>query len=107
LLLHAAVAIAFARAGVARGQGLAQHVRLGPGLADGTRRSGRDGPARDVELAESRSVDDQVEWLDGDRILYGLPREGTAETDVWMVPAGGTGSPAVYIPYAWSPSVVR
>jgi hypothetical protein len=62
---------------------------------------------RDVELAESRSVDDQVEWLDGDRILYGLPREGTAETDVWVVPADGTGSPAVYIPYAWSPSVVR
>jgi hypothetical protein len=48
-----------------------------------------------------------VEWLDGDRILYGLPREGSAETDVWVVPADGTGSPAVYIPYAWSPSVVR
>ena len=43
----------------------------------------------------------------GDRILYGLPREGSAETDVWVVPADGTGSPAVYIPYAWSPSVVR
>jgi Tol biopolymer transport system component len=62
---------------------------------------------RDVELTESRSVDDQVEWLDGDRILYGLPREGSAETDVWVVPADGTGSPAVFIPYAWSPSVVH
>jgi hypothetical protein len=41
------------------------------------------------------------------RVIYGLPREGTAETDVWVVPADGTGSPAVYIPYAWSPSVVR
>jgi hypothetical protein len=62
---------------------------------------------RDVELAESRSVDDQVEWLDKKRLLYGLPREGSAETDVWVVPADGTGSPAVFIPYAWSPSVVR
>jgi Tol biopolymer transport system component len=62
---------------------------------------------RDLQLAESRSVDDQVEWLDKKRVLYGLPREGSAETDVWVVPAEGTGSPAVFIPYAWSPSVVR
>jgi hypothetical protein len=58
-------------------------------------------------LAEQRSVDDQVEWLDDDQVLYGLPREGTAETDVWAVPADGTGQPRLLVPNAWSPAVVR
>ena len=61
----------------------------------------------DVELAESRSVDDQVEWLDDGRVLYGMPRKGSAETDIWVVPADGSGSPAVLIPHAWSPAVVH
>jgi Tol biopolymer transport system component len=60
-------------------------------------------------LAEQRSVDDQVEWLDGNDILYGLPRSGSASgaTDVWMVPADGTGTPRVLVADASSPSVVR
>jgi hypothetical protein len=58
-------------------------------------------------LAEERSVDDQVEWLDDDHVLYGLPREGTAETDVWAVPSDGTGHPRLLVPNAWSPAVVR
>jgi hypothetical protein len=61
----------------------------------------------DVALAESRNVDDQAAWLDDDRVIYGLPRDESAETDVWVVPADGTGSPAVLIPRAWSPAVVR
>jgi dipeptidyl aminopeptidase/acylaminoacyl peptidase len=56
---------------------------------------------REVALAETRSVDDQVEWLDNDRILYGLIK------DVWVVPADGSGRPRVYIPNALSPAVVR
>jgi dipeptidyl aminopeptidase/acylaminoacyl peptidase len=56
---------------------------------------------REVALAETRSVDDQVEWLDDDRILYGLIK------DVWVVPADGSGRPRVYIPNALSPAVVR
>lgn len=59
-------------------------------------------------LAETRSVDDQVEWLDGRRVIYGLPREGaTAVTDVWSVPVDGSGRPELVVEGAWSPSVVR
>jgi hypothetical protein len=60
-------------------------------------------------LAETRSVDDQVEWLDNDRLLYGLSRPGSDATtsDVWVVPADGSGTPAVFIPEASSPAVVR
>ena len=58
--------------------------------------SGREHP-----LAETRSVDDQVEWLDDDRILYGLGN------DVWVVPADGSGQPRVHIRDALSPAVVR
>jgi hypothetical protein len=60
-------------------------------------------------LAETRSVDDQVEWLDDDRLLYGLSRPGSDGTtsDVWVVPADGSGTAAVLIPEASSPAVVR
>jgi hypothetical protein len=64
---------------------------------------------RETMLAEDRSVDDQVEWLDDRRVIYGLPGEGAAagETNVWAVPADGTGDPALLIEKAWSPAVVR
>ena len=60
-------------------------------------------------LAEARSVDDQAEWLDNNRLLYGLPRPRSEATtsDVWVVPADGTGAPTVFIPEASSPAVVR
>lgn len=64
---------------------------------------------RETPLAETRSVDDQAEWLDNDTVLYGLPRDtdGSASSDVWAVPADGTGAPRVLIPDAWSPAVIR
>lgn len=64
---------------------------------------------KETVLAEERSVDDQVEWLDDGQILYGLPGEGSraAETNVWVVNADGSGSPRLLIRQAWSPSVVR
>lgn len=61
-------------------------------------------------LAETKSVDDQVEWLDDKNVLYGLPRNGgvgTAATDVWVTPADGSGAPAVLVPDADSPAVIR
>lgn len=60
-------------------------------------------------LAETRSIDDQVEWLDDRTVVYGLPREtaGSASSDVWRVPADGTGEPQIVIRDAWSPAVVR
>jgi hypothetical protein len=59
-------------------------------------------------LPERRSVDDQVSWRDDDTVLYGLPRTstGSAETDLWRVPADGSGRPARWIVRAWSPSIV-
>src|SRR5262249_18021717 len=54
---------------------------------------------RQTLLAEARSVDDQVEWLDNDRVLYGVPRTGAASAtqDVWVVPADGTGPAHVFV----------
>jgi Tol biopolymer transport system component len=62
-----------------------------------------------VRLSERRSVDDQVEWLDDSRVIYGLPRqgEGASNTDVWVAAADGSGSPQLFIPDAWSPAVIR
>lgn len=64
---------------------------------------------KETLLAETRSVDDQVEWFDDLTVLYGLPRgtAGTATSDVWATPADGTGSPRVLVHDAWSPAVVR
>jgi len=60
-------------------------------------------------LAETRSVDDQVQWLDDSTVLYGLPLTGErgGETDLWSVPADATGAPRLLVPQAWSASVVR
>jgi Tol biopolymer transport system component len=61
-------------------------------------------------LSETRSVDDQVEWLDDRTLIYGLPRtadNGAATSDVWRAQADGGGSPQVLVQDAWSPAVVR
>lgn len=59
-------------------------------------------------MPEKRSVDDQVEWLDDSTLLYGLPRAGVVgDSDVWSIAVDGSADPVVFIPHAWSPSVVR
>jgi hypothetical protein len=60
-------------------------------------------------LAETRSVDDQVEWLDNAHVLYALPRPGSQPVidDVWSVPISGTVRPELFIRDASSPAVVR
>lgn len=59
-------------------------------------------------LGETRSVDDQAEWLDDDTVLYGLPREGeTGVSDVWALDIAPGAAPRLLIPQAWSPSVLR
>jgi hypothetical protein len=60
-------------------------------------------------LAETHSVDDQVEWLDNNTVMYGISRTGSqaAVSDVWSVPADGTGQPKLLIAQAWSPAVVH
>jgi Tol biopolymer transport system component len=55
----------------------------------------------DVALAETRSIDDQVEWRDDHNLIYGFG------DDVWTVPSDGSGAAKVYIKNAGSPAVVR
>jgi hypothetical protein len=56
-------------------------------------------------LAETRSVDDQPAWLDPNTIGYAIPR-GTGDSDVWAVPADGSGGPRLLIPHAESPAAL-
>jgi hypothetical protein len=60
-------------------------------------------------LAETRGGDDQVEWLDRNRLLFGLPRPGSEATtsNVWEVPADRTGEPTVFILEGSSAAVIR
>ncbi len=59
----------------------------------------------ETPLAETRTLDDQAEWLDDTRVVYSLP--GDLRGDVWSTPADGTGRPSLLIPHALSPAVLR
>jgi Tol biopolymer transport system component len=63
----------------------------------------------DVALSETRSVDDQVEWLNNTTVLYAILRSpvGTAIEDTYSAPADGGGKPSLYLESAWSPAVGR
>ena len=62
----------------------------------------------ETALAETRNVDDQVEWLDDASILYALPEEtGSPTAHVWVVPADGSGQAEIFIEQASSPAVLR
>lgn len=56
----------------------------------------------ETPLAEGRSIDDQIEWLDDGRVLY-----GDASGDLWVLPADGSGEPVKFMSKAASPSVIR
>ena len=60
----------------------------------------------DRALAETRSVDDQAEWLDDRTVLYGLRAPSTLDVDLWALPTDG-GQPMLYLRHAVSPAVVR
>jgi hypothetical protein len=63
---------------------------------------------RETLVAETRSVDDQAEWLDNDHVVYGLPSTTTpGSSDVWAAPADGSGAPQVVAADAWSPAIVQ
>ncbi|MDK0519130.1 hypothetical protein [Streptomyces sp. ML-6] len=61
---------------------------------------------RETPLAEERSVDDQAAWLDDDTLAYGLPGESGRKSDVWTVPADGTGKPRMAVKGGSSPVAV-
>jgi hypothetical protein len=56
---------------------------------------------RDILLSETRSVDDQPEWLDGGWVAYGL------DGDIWAVRSDGRGRPRGLVANAASPAALR
>lgn len=54
---------------------------------------------------ETRSVDDQVDWLDGEHLIYQVVDPGSAS--VWSIETSGTASPRLLVEHASSPSVIR
>ncbi|SEG60095.1 WD40-like Beta Propeller Repeat [Thermomonospora echinospora] len=60
---------------------------------------------RETPLAEPHSVDDQAAWLDARTVMYARPRE-SGGSDVWAVPADGSGPPRLLVPDAASPSAL-
>jgi hypothetical protein len=83
---------------------LAYKSRLEPGVWQLRVRDLRSGS--DVPLSrETRSVDDQVEWLDDDRVLYHIT--GARGADIWSLEVDGSEPPVLLREYAYSPSVVR
>ena len=64
----------------------------------------------ETPLPETRSVDDQLEWLDDGHVLYSLPENASTPspgTDVWMIDVDRATPPTKFLPKAYSPSVVR
>jgi hypothetical protein len=55
--------------------------------------------------AETRSVDDQVEWLDDDHVLYFYPSE--AGNNVWALNISNREPPRIFLKDVYSPAVVR
>jgi hypothetical protein len=55
----------------------------------------------ETALAETLSIDEQPEWLDDATVLYGRA------TDIWSVPADGSGQPQPFLLGGLSPAVVR
>lgn len=63
----------------------------------------------DTPLAETRSVDDQPEWIDDESIAYGLPSEPIAAAggDIWTLAVNGQTPPQALARKAYSPAVIR
>ena len=65
----------------------------------------------ETTLGETRSVDDQVEWLDDETITYALAEDGgparTTATSIWALSVDGGAPPRVLVPQAYSPAIVR
>jgi len=55
---------------------------------------------------ETRSVDDQVEWLDNERVAYHLTG-GTTAADLWAVRVDSSAAPDLLRAASYSPAVVR
>jgi hypothetical protein len=63
---------------------------------------------RETPLAETRNVDDQVEWLDNQHVLYEVVEQSTSpRTHTWLSNSDGSGTASLYLADAGSPAVLR
>ena len=65
---------------------------------------------KEAPIAEKRSVDDQLQWLDNRRVLYAVsenPGGSSASTDVWLARVDGKTKPELFLAKAYSPAVAR
>lgn len=60
-----------------------------------------------VLKVETRSVDDQIAWLDDDTLMYGLPNGTPGDSDIWTLETDGAEAAHLLIEHAWSPTAVR
>ncbi|MER5782297.1 TolB-like translocation protein [Streptomyces mobaraensis] len=58
--------------------------------------------SRETATAERRNIDDQAVWQDGHTLVYSLP--GDYGSDLWTVPADGSGRPRTLIEAALAPA---
>jgi hypothetical protein len=66
------------------------------------------GSGSETVLPIPQSVDDQALWLDDSTLLYGqADPKAIGDSNVWAVAADGSSAPKLFLPHAWSPSVVR
>ena len=61
---------------------------------------------KDHALAESRTIDDQIEWLDNSTVAYSVDT-GIGAPSIYAAAADGTGIPRLLVADADSPSVSR
>ena len=63
----------------------------------------------DTPLSETRSVDDQVEWLDDERVAYALPAMETSGggADIWTVGLRAQDQPRSLLGRGYSPATLR
>jgi hypothetical protein len=61
---------------------------------------------KDHALPETRSVDDQIEWLDNSTVAYAVDT-GIGAPSIYQASADGSGAPALLVADADSPSVSR
>jgi len=65
---------------------------------------------RETALSEKRSIDDQLEWLDDQHVLYSVPHaadDSSPSTDVWSAAIDARTPPALFVPNAYSPARER
>ncbi|MGI9088771.1 MAG: hypothetical protein ACR2HH_13690, partial [Chthoniobacterales bacterium] len=58
----------------------------------------------ETPLAEKRSVDDQIEWLDNAQVINAIsdnPEGSSATTNVWKADAAGKNPPELFLAKAY------